>query len=565
MNTAPVNTGTNRVSGKGRLSPAKTVSFTFDGRSYNALEGDTLASALLANGVHLVGRSFKYHRPRGILGSGAEEPNALMGIARDKARYQPNVRATCQEVFDGMSATSQNRFPSLEFDLGAVNDGLGRFFPAGFYYKTFMWPQKAWDKLYEPIIRQAAGLGEAPDEADPDHYANRFAHCEVLVIGGGAAGLTAAKSAAASGKRVIIADENAVMGGALLSDSSITLDGKSGPDWAGQTVSSLENMENVTVLPRTTAFGYYNHNMVTLVERVTEHVAQPDPDLPRERMWQVRADKVILATGAIERHLVFADNDRPGIMMASAAGDYLNQYGVTPGANVAVYTSCDSAWSVAFDLKRAGVNIPAIMDLRTDVDEGLVADARDLGIETKLGFAITGTKGRLRIREITIEPINGTHEESISVDCLLMSGGWTPSVHLFSQSRGRVTFDEETGSFLPDIYTEDCICIGACNGTFEMEEALSEAINAAKNAVGGRSVKPPRISGATSMDGYKIGACKGAGPEDFTKAFVDFQNDVTAKDIRLAVREGFCNFWGKFHIFVLLFSTSSTNALTAKI
>ncbi|MDJ0614446.1 MAG: sarcosine oxidase subunit alpha [Rhizobiaceae bacterium] len=539
MSAPSVNTGANRVAGKGRLSPAKTVSFTFDGKSYNAMEGDTLASALLANGIHLVGRSFKYHRPRGILGAGPEEPNALMGISRDKARFQPNVRATCQEVFDGMDAKSQNRFPSLEFDVGAVNDGLGRFFPAGFYYKTFMWPQSAWDKLYEPIIRRAAGLGDSPTEADPDHYANRFAHCEVLVVGGGAAGLTAAKAAAASGKRVIIADENPIMGGSLLSDSVVKLNGKTGSDWAASIVSELEAMDNVTVLPRTTAFGYYNHNMVTLAERVTEHMANPDPELPRERMWQVRAEKVILATGAIERHLVFPDNDRPGIMMASAAGTFLNQYGVTPGANVAVYTSCDSAWQVAFDLKEAGVNIPAIIDQRDAIDDALLARAAELGITVKKAHAVTKTRGRLRVKEITIEPVNGVSSEAIPVDCLLMSGGWTPSVHLFSQSRGRVKFDEDSGTFLPDIYTEDCVSVGCCNGTMDMEAALAEALTAAKEAVGGRARKAPKVENASSMNGFKIGSSKGAGPEDFTKAFVDFQNDVTAKDIRLAVREGF--------------------------
>ncbi len=539
MTGATVNTGTNRIAGKGCLSPAKTVSFTFDGKTYNALEGDTLASALLANGIHLTGRSFKYHRPRGILGSGAEEPNALMDISRDSARKQPNVRATCQEVFDGMIAKSQNRFPSLEFDLGAINDGLGRFFPAGFYYKTFMWSQKAWDKLYEPVIRRAAGLGDSPTEADPDHYANRFSHCDLLVVGAGAAGLMAAKTAAKSGKRVIIADENPMMGGSLLSDSQVRIGGKSGSEWAAEAATELEGLDNVIVLSRTTAFGYYNHNMVTLVERVTDHLAQPDADLPRERLWQVRAEKVILATGAIERHIVFPDNDRPGIMMASAAGLYLNHYGVAVGANVAVYTSCDSAWEVAFDLKKAGVNVPVIVDQRTDIHADLLEQAGELSIRVLKGHAVTGTKGRLRVKSMDVEPVNGVSQETIAIDCLLMSGGWTPSIHLFSQSRGRSKFDEETGTFLPDVYTEDCVSVGSCNGTHDLEAALSEAAAAARDAVGGRAAKAPKVTGAPSMQGFKIGASKGAGPEDFTKAFIDFQNDVTAKDIRLAVREGF--------------------------
>ena len=539
MSGTAENIGTNRVAGKGTLSPAKTVRFTFDGKPLVALEGETLASALLANGIHLTGRSFKYHRPRGILGAGAEEPNALMGIARDKARFQPNVRATCQEVFDGMIVTSQNRFPSLEFDVGVVNDALGRFFPAGFYYKTFMWPRKAWDKLYEPIIRRAAGLGVSPTEPDPDHYANRFAYCELLVIGGGAAGLMAAKAAASSGKRVILVDENAQMGGHLRSDANVRFGKASGTEWADEIVAELQDKDNVTVLTRTTAFGYYNHNMVTLAERVTDHLSDPDPDLPRERLWQVRADKVILATGAIERHMVFPDNDRPGIMMASAAGTFLNQYGVSVGSNVALYTACDSAWQVAFDLKEAGINVPVIVEQRASVDEALTAKAGQLGIKVKLDSAVTKTSGRLRVRSIAVAPNFAEEDETFAVDCLLMSSGWTPSVHLFSQSRGRVKFDEDRGIFLPDIYTEDCVSVGACNGTYTMEAALAEAVAAAKDAVGGKAVKTPKITGDISMDGNKIGSSKGAGPEDFTKAFIDFQNDVTAKDVRLAVREGF--------------------------
>jgi len=536
---SPVNTGNNRVAGKGILSPAKTVTFTYDGKSYNAIEGDTLASALLANGIHLTGRSFKYHRPRGILGAGPEEPNALMDISRDAARRQPNVRATVQTVFDGMIAKSQNRFPSLAFDVGVANDALGRFFSAGFYYKTFMWPQKAWDKLYEPIIRKAAGLGEAPDQPDPDKYANRFAHCEVLVIGAGASGIQAALTAAKSGKRIMLVDEQDIMGGSLLSDDTVTIDGKSGKEWVAGAITELDKLENVTLLPRSTAFGYYNHNMVCVAEQVTEHLANPLPDQPRERMWQVRAEKVILATGAIERHIVFPDNDRPGIMMASAAQTYLNKYGVAVGQNIAVYTSCDSAYSAAFDLKRAGINIPAIIDMRDVIPQNLLDEASELGIRLLKGFAVIKTKDRLRVQAITVQPVNGENTEEIAVDCLLMSGGWTPSVHLFSQSRGRVKFDDETGTFLPDIYSEDCISVGSCNGTHNMVEALAEAGNAAKDAVGGRAPKAAKVENAPQMSGFKIGSAKGAGPEDFTKAFIDFQNDVTAKDIRLAVREGF--------------------------
>jgi len=543
MSAPKTQTAANRISGYGRLSPAKPVTFTFDGKSLNGLEGDTLASALLANGIHLVARSFKYHRPRGILTCGPEEPNALVDISRDRARYQPNVRATVQEVFDGMKAESQNRYPSLAFDLGAVNDGLGRFFPAGFYYKTFMWPKKAWDKLYEPIIRKAAGLGKSPTEGDPDHYANRFAHADILIIGAGPAGLKAALTAANSGLKVILADENAEFGGSLLSEGDLRIDQMSGSKWARWAEDQLQGMDNVTLLRRTTAFGYYSHNIVSMTERVTDHQVLPDRDDPRERLWQVRAKQVILATGAIERHLVFPDNDRPGIMLASAARNYLNQYGVTPGQNIAVYTACDSAYLAAFDLKRAGIEIVALVDARKEIDPELTDKADELGIRVMKHSAVVKTTGRLRVRSATVRTIGGSSEEKLEIDCLLMSGGWTPSIHLFSQARGKVAFDGEKGRFVPDIYMENCISAGSCNGTIELKSCLEQAVSAANHcirAAGGKGKKARvvRIENDPPMNGFLIGAGEGAGPDDFVKAFIDFQNDVTAKDIGLAVREG---------------------------
>lgn len=538
MSFANVNAGTNRIAGKGRLSPSKSVTFKFDGKQLNALEGDTLASALIANGIHLAGRSFKYHRPRGILGSGAEEPSALMDISRDKVRTQPNVRATTQEVYDGLIAKTQNYYPSITFDIGGINNLFAPFFSAGFYYKTFMWPRQAWKNFYEPVIREAAGLGIAPKEADPDRYANRFAHCDVLVIGGGAAGLIAAKTAAKSGKRVIICDENASFGGWLLAESEATIEGLQAGEWAAKTFSELSALDNVTVLSRTTAFGYYNHNMVTLAERITDHVSLPEADAPRERLWQVRAKKVILATGTIERHLVFADNDRPGIMLSSAARMYLNHYGVAIGQNVGVYTACDNAWHAAFELQEAGVKIVAIIDMRQSPDDQLVAKAKSLGIPVRTGSAVTKTAGKLRIKSMTVEPISDSQSEKFEIDAMIMSGGWTPSVHLFSQSRGKLKFDQERGRFIPDIHVEECISVGSCNGTDDINLALEEAIQAASSAVGKKATKAPKTSGFASMEGHLIGSAKGAGPDDHVMAFVDFQNDVCAKDVRLAVREG---------------------------
>jgi sarcosine oxidase, subunit alpha len=343
----------NRIAGRGRLNAARAVSFSFDGKVMQGLEGDTLASALIANNVHLTGRSFKYHRPRGILSAGVEEPNAIVQVKRDSARTEPNVRATVAEIYDGFAADSQNRWPSLAFDVGAVNDLASPFIPAGFYYKTFMWPAKAWAKVYEPNIRAAAGLGKAPTQADPDAYANRFAHCDVLVVGAGAAGLAAALAAAETGATVIICDENASTGGALRFETGAVIDGKPGWDWAAETTAKLASMDRVTFLTRTTAFAHQAQNMVCLVERITEHRAAVDADTPRERVWQVRAKRVVIAGGAIERHMVFPENDRPGIMLASAARTYLNHYGVAVGRSVGVYTANDSAYGAAIDLKKA--------------------------------------------------------------------------------------------------------------------------------------------------------------------------------------------------------------------
>ncbi|WP_105400143.1 sarcosine oxidase subunit alpha [Neorhizobium sp. T7_12] len=530
--SASSNSGTFRIKGAGRLTPARTARFTFDGKSYTALEGDTVASALLAHGVHLLGRSFKYHRPRGILSAGPEEPNALIDVSRDAARRQPNVRATVQEVFDGAKIASQNRWPSLKFDVGAVNNLFSPFFAAGFYYKTFMWPREAWVKIYEPFIRRAAGLGVAPTEEDPDHYANRYAHCDVLVAGAGVAGLTAALSAAATGQSVFLVDEQPEVGGALHYDAATTIDGQNGYDWAQATAAKLKAMPNVTVLTRTTVFGYYNHGFLGLVERVTDHVAKPGKDLPRERLWQVRAKKVVLATGSIERHMVFANNDRPGIMLASAARTFLNHHGVAVGRQVGVYTAHDSAYETAFDLKRAGVSIVAIVDCRADPGETLLAEARALGISVLSGHSVTDTGGRLRISSMTVARNGGGDARKISVDALIVSAGWTPSVHLFSQSRGKLRFDDVNQRFLPNIYAQDCVSVGSCNGTDDLAELIDEAI-----AAGGGSVA---LAGENRFEwtGGMIGAAEGAGPDTTVKAFVDFQHDVTAKDIRLAVREG---------------------------
>ncbi|MGB8328086.1 MAG: 2Fe-2S iron-sulfur cluster-binding protein, partial [Steroidobacteraceae bacterium] len=346
-----------RTTDRGRIDRSRPLGFFFDGRRYSGCAGDTLASALLANGVHLVGRSFKYHRPRGILAAGAEEPNALVAVVRDAARRTPNLRATHVELYDGLIAESQNSWPSARFDLQAINDLLAPLFPAGFYYKTFMWPRSAWHKLYEPWIRAAAGLGRAPSAPDPDRYAQRFAHCDVLVVGAGPAGLAAALSAASTGARVILCDEQAEIGGSLLDERAASIDGRPVAQWLADSLASLRGQPNVMLLARTTAFGYFPHNLIGLNERVTEHIADPPASAPRERLWQVRAREVVLATGAIERPLVFPGNDRPGVMLASAARTYLNRYGVRVGSRIVLLAGSDSAYGVASELQAAGVQI----------------------------------------------------------------------------------------------------------------------------------------------------------------------------------------------------------------
>ncbi|WP_062231535.1 sarcosine oxidase subunit alpha family protein [Aureimonas sp. N4] len=524
-----------RTSSGGRIDRTASLGFTFDGQSYRGYQGDTLASALLANGVHLVGRSFKYHRPRGIVTAGSEEPNALVDIRRDAARVAPNLRATQVELYSGLNALSQNRWPSLNFDVGAANDILGKFFSAGFYYKTFMWPRSAWEKLYEPIIRRAAGLGHSPTLPDPDRYAQIFAHCEVLVVGSGPAGLAAALAASEDpSQRVILCDEQSEMGGSLLHESEAVVDGHTAPIQAMHMLHELRSRPNVTLLPRTTAFGFYPHNLLGLAERVTEHLANPPGHLPRERMWQVRAGRVVFATGSIERPLVFPGNDRPGVMMAEAARQYAVRYGVLPGHRAVIVTAGDSAYRAALDLKARGVTIAAIADLRAAPDGPYVQKAREAGIAIHPGTAVSATSGRLRIRSATLVREGQQTGETLECDCLLMSGGFTPTISLFSQSRGKMRWDETIEAYIPADSVEQERSAGACRGVFDLAGALADG-----HAAGGGGASPYRVEEMPVGHGAFRGATFHAGDPRKVKAFVDFQNDVTAKDVRLATQEGF--------------------------
>jgi sarcosine oxidase subunit alpha len=536
----------NRLAHGGAIDRARTLAFTFDGRRYEGHPGDTLASALLANDVHLVGRSFKYHRPRGILSAGSEEPNALIQLG-EGARSEPNLRATQIELYDGLVASSQNRWPSLRFDIGSINNLLSRYFPAGFYYKTFMWPASFWMK-YEYFIRRAAGLGKAPEAPDPDPYSKTFAHCDVLVVGSGPAGLAAALAAGRSGARVILVDEQAALGGSLLA-SGDQIDGRPAGAWLADALDELARLPEVRLLSRTTAFGYYDQNYLTLMERVTDHLAPPPAHLPRQRLWRVRAQQVILATGSIERPLVFADNDRPGIMLAGAVSTYLRRYGVLAGRRAVLLTNNDSAYRAALDLVDAGASVAAIVDLRPEAS-GLMAEAaRARGIEVLGNHAIVATSGALRVNGVTVMPLarGGVFgvARPLSCDLVLQSGGWTPSVHLFSQSRGKLKWDEGIGAFLPGVGAPAQQSAGACQGSFSLADCLSEG-----HAVGQTAAHAAGFAGevgqAPSAAGgeYTPAASVWIVPSDKPigrngKHFVDFQNDVTVADVQLANREGY--------------------------
>ncbi len=535
-----------RLASAGSIDRSRPLVFTFDGLDYQGYSGDTLASALIANGVHLVGRSFKYHRPRGILSAGAEEPNALITVTRGPGRITPNLRATQIDLTDGLIASSQNRWPSLAFDLGAVNDLVSPLFGAGFYYKTFMGPNLlgknwAWTRLYEPMIRRAAGLGAPPREPDPDRYTRTFDHCDVLIIGAGPAGLAAALAASESGARAVLCDENPALGGSLLAEAVIEINGKSARTWLGDSLAALRSAPNVRLMTHTQAFGYYAQNFVGLNERLTEADLIADPELPRERLWQMRAREVVLATGAIERPLVFANNDRPAVMLADAARRYCLQYGAKVGDRVVVAAAHDSAYRAALELKTAGVGVALIADLRPEAKGPLAEAARGAGIEVVAGAEIVGAKGRLRVNAVRIKHRGG--ERKVACDALLMAGGWTPSVHLFSQSRGKLAFDEARQLFKPGASAQRERSAGACNATFDLAGALAEGDAAGRAATMAAGFTARDARAYTVTDRLPaFGAARLDPPAIHTdrrvKAFVDFQNDVCAKDVSLAVQEG---------------------------
>ena len=516
----------NRIKG-GLVNQKKSISFTFNGQILTGYEGDTLASALLANNKKLVGRSFKYHRPRGIVTSGSEEPNAIMEIGHG-AHKEPNTKATITQLYNGLEANSQNHRGPLSFDLMAITDFLSPLLGAGFYYKTFMWPKAFWEKIYEPAIRNSAGLGTLSTESDPDTYDKGFRYCDILIIGAGASGLSAALTAASSGAKVILADEDFLMGGRLNTET-LKIDGISGSKWAKNTVAKLSVMENVTLMSDTTIFGVYDHGIYGALEnRASE--SREDNYKPRQVNWRIYAKRSILCAGAIERSIAFGNNDRPGIMLASAVRSYANRFAVATGDKVSVYTNNDDGWNTARDLTLKNVRVVAVIDSRS-----ISPVLRVPGAEIFMGIDVVDTKGRRALKSIKLS--NG---KTIDCDSLAVSGGWNPNLHLTCHHRGIPKWNEEIASFIPDESTPPGMSVaGRAKGTMVLSDAIIEGHNVGLSAASGLGYKVKTSDPAeTASVPYNVSANWGV-PSGKNRAWVDFQNDVTAKDIRLANQEGF--------------------------
>jgi sarcosine oxidase subunit alpha len=520
-----------RLESGGVVNRAQALTFTFDGKTYKGLDGDTLASALLANDQVLMARSFKYHRPRGPVTAGSSEPNALLTIGSGP-RAEPNSRATTAELYDGLTAVSQNRWPSLKTDFGAVNGLLSPFLGAGFYYKTFMWPAIFWEKLYEPLIRRAAGLGKVVLEADPDRYEKSWAHCDLLVVGAGPAGLMAALVAGRSGARVILADESFRLGGSLLSES-VAIGDAPASEFVRSTIEELASLPNVTLMPRTTVFGWYDDMVFGAVERVQKHVASPSPDLPMERLWRIVAKRAILASGAEERPLVFGGNDKPGVMTAGAVRTYLNRYGVAVGGKVAIFTNGGSGYRTAADLVGRDVEVTAIIDARAQSNDQ-VPD----GIRVIRNGAVIATKGRHRINGLIAE--RAGFQEVIDCDGLAMSGGWSPIIHLLCQRGSKPVWSDEKQAFMAPDIGGAFIAAGSAAGLDSVSACLQDGASKAAAMVGelgfsAYQANMPEVEGEYDPSFAPVWYVPGARD----KAFVDFQNDVHVSDLGIAQREGF--------------------------
>ncbi len=538
-----------RVKSSEFIDETSRISFKFDGKTYYGFKGDTLASALLANNVHLIGRSFKYHRPRGIMTSGSEEPNAIVQINPNSNITEPNARATEIEIYEGLEATSQNCWPSVNFDIGGINNFLAPFLPAGFYYKTFMWPKSFWKK-YEFFIRHSAGLGKSPTTKDPDIYDHRNIHCDVLVVGAGISGILAAKNAAKNNYKTLLLDEKNELGGSTIFETNENkkINNTFSSEWLKKEISELKNIKNLEIKTRTSVAAYHQYNYLLARENLTDHLEKKyKKNKIRQRLLKIRAKKVILATGALERPLVFNNNDRPGIMLSSAVKKYSDFYGVACGKKNIFFTNNDSAYESALSLHNKGIKVDAIIDIRENSNAKIIKKINDAGIKIYWSHTIVDTSGYKRLSDISIMKLSNDgmsvigSKTSISCDCLGIAGGWTPAVHLYTQSGNKLTFDEDRNIFVPKADNSEQICVGSCSGDFELDEIIKNLSNKLKNFLNISQTDFEDISLENDKETSKrnIWLLPSDKPTGKTKPFVDYQNDATAKDIKLALREGF--------------------------
>ena len=538
-----------RVKSSKFIDETYRISFTFNGKKYYGFKGDTLASALLANNVHSVGRSFKYHRPRGIMTSGSEEPNAIVQLHKNTSRTEPNVRATEIEIYEGLEASSQNCWPNVNFDIGGINNLLSPLLPAGFYYKTFMWPASFWEK-YEYFIRKSAGLGKSPTLPDPDVYEHNYIHCDVLIIGAGVAGIMAAKIAAKNGLKTLLVDEKPNLGGSTIYQNSdfFKINNQTSGSWLEKEINEIKKLENLEIKLRTSVAAFHGYNYLLAKENLTDHLPiEHRKNKTRQKLLKIRAKKVISATGSIERPLIFDNNDRPGILLSSAIKRFADFFGVACGEKNVFLTNNDSAYESAISLIQKGINVEAIIDNRDNIESKLLYEVEKNNIKVFKGSTVVNTSGYKRINKIFImqlskdgQKVVGSKTE-LSCDCLGVSGGWTPAVHLFTQSGGKLKFREEDQVFIPNTYPSNQLSIGSCNGDFFLDEILTNVPKSLKEILNLKDTvyKDIEVLFSANKSQRNIWLLPSDKIIGKTKPFVDYQNDATAKDIKLALREGF--------------------------
>ena len=525
------------------------VSFKFNGSRYYGYKGDTLASALLANDIHLVGRSFKYHRPRGIMTSGSEEPNAIVQLHNNSDRTEPNVRATEVEIYEGLEASSQNCWPSVNFDIGGINNLLSPLLPAGFYYKTFMWPASFWEK-YEYFIRKSAGLGKSPTTPDPDIYEHEYIHCDVLIVGAGISGIMAAKTAAKNGLKTLLVDEKPNLGGSTIYQNSehFKINNQNSGSWLEKEINEIKKIDNLDIRIRTSVAAFHGYNFLLARENLTDHLPiEQRKNKTRQKLLKIRAKKVITATGSLERPLIFDNNDRPGILLSSAIKRYADLFGVACGEKNIFLTNNDSAYETAISLIQKGIKVEAIVDNREEIESKLLYEIEKNNVKVFKGFTIVNTNGYKKINKVSLMKLSKDGQKvigskiNLSCDCLGVSGGWTPAVHLFTQSGGKLKFREEDQVFIPNKYSSEQISIGACNGDLTLEDIIENTPKYLKEFLNIKKTDYDNVEVFSSENKSKrniwlLPSDKILGK---TKSFVDYQNDATAKDIKLALREGF--------------------------